>query len=73
MFTFADSHTEVSILGDLGANVPVNPYQEGIRNPSMVNRSCTFGKKGKLQVLAMTYIELIWLDKGRTEGYALDS
>ena len=53
MFTSADSHTEVSILCDLGANVHMTPWTKDLRNTRTVNRRCTIGNKGQLQALAM--------------------
>ena len=46
MFTPADSHTEVSIFCDSGANIPMTPLEEDLRNTRTANRRCTFGTKG---------------------------
>ena len=53
MFTSADSHTEVSILCDSGANVHMTPWKEDLSNTRTVNGRCTFGNKGQLQPLAL--------------------
>ncbi|CAN0470183.1 unnamed protein product, partial [Discosporangium mesarthrocarpum] len=72
LLTSSNDARAVSLLCDSGANVHLTPRLEDLTSPRTVNRTCTFGNKGKLEAKAVGEMALeVTDDKAKTTSLML--